>query len=88
MGATVGALVLIEMALTLVGGRVSAGPAPPRAGAGAGGNTKALGSLVYTEYVYPFEIAAVDPAGRDHRSDRAHAPQAQRYASTRNRAIR
>ena len=24
-----------------------------------GSNTKALGSLVYTEYVYPFELAAV-----------------------------
>jgi len=47
------------MALTLVGGRVSAGSVPTAAGAGAGGNTKALGSLVYTEYVYPFEIAAV-----------------------------
>ena len=25
----------------------------------AGSNTKALGSLVYTEYVYPFELASV-----------------------------
>jgi NADH-quinone oxidoreductase subunit J len=59
VGATVGALVLIEMALTLVGSRLvvsgggAAGPVP------AGGNTRALGRLVYTEYVYPFEIAAV-----------------------------
>ena len=57
VGATVGALVLVEMALTLVGGT----PVVP---AGSGGpvvasNTKALGGLVYTEYVYPFEIAAV-----------------------------
>ena len=60
VGATVGALVLIEMALTLVVGRASLGSGPAGvAGAGAGGNTKALGSLVYTEYVYPFEIAAV-----------------------------
>ena len=59
VGATVGALVLIEMALTLVGSglAVPAGSAPgPAAG---GSNTKALGALVYTEYVYPFEIAAV-----------------------------
>jgi NADH-quinone oxidoreductase subunit J len=58
VGATVGALVLIEMALTLVGSRlaVSAGAT---AGPAAGGNTRALGALVYTEYVYPFEIAAV-----------------------------
>jgi NADH-quinone oxidoreductase subunit J len=27
--------------------------------AAGGSNTKALGALVYTEYVYPFEIAAV-----------------------------
>lgn len=59
VAATVGALVLIEMALTLLGTRlaVPAGSAPgPAAG---GSNTKALGALVYTEYVYPFEIAAV-----------------------------
>jgi len=58
VGATVGALVLIEMALTLVGSRlaVTGGGAP---GPAAGGNTRALGALVYTEYVYPFEIAAV-----------------------------
>ena len=61
VGATVGALVLIEMALTLVGGRVEIGTAGSGAAAvaAAGGNTKALGMLVYTEYVYPFEIAAV-----------------------------
>jgi NADH-quinone oxidoreductase subunit J len=57
VGATVGALVLLEMALTLIGSRLAPGTvstaAPP------GGNTKALGMLVYTDYVYPFEIAAV-----------------------------
>src|SRR5678816_4176299 len=53
VGATVGALVLIEMALTLVGGKVAAGSAASGAAevARAGGNTKALGLLVYTEYV-------------------------------------
>ena len=59
VGATVGVLVAIEMALTLIGGRLGL-PASGGAGAAAGGsNTKALGRLVYTEYVYPFEIAAV-----------------------------
>ena len=59
VGATVGALVAIEMALTLIGGRLGL-PASGGAGPAAGGsNTKALGALVYTEYVYPFEIAAV-----------------------------
>ena len=59
VGATVGALVLIEMALTLVGGRVEPAANGGAAVAATGSNTKALGALVYTEYVYPFEIAAV-----------------------------
>jgi NADH-quinone oxidoreductase subunit J len=59
VGATVGALVLIEMALTLLGSRLAV-PVGSVAGPAAGAsNTKALGALVYTEYVYPFEIAAV-----------------------------
>jgi NADH-quinone oxidoreductase subunit J len=59
VGATVGVLVAIEMSLTLIAGRLGlpagGGPSP----AAGGSNTKALGALVYTEYVYPFEIAAV-----------------------------
>jgi len=59
VGATVGVLVLVEMALTLVGGRLGS-PVGAVAGASVGGsNTRALGLLVYTVYVYPFEIAAV-----------------------------
>jgi NADH-quinone oxidoreductase subunit J len=59
VGTTVGVLVLIEMTLTLVGSRLNA-PPPGVAGTPPGmSNTAALGSLVYTEYVYPFEIAAV-----------------------------
>ena len=58
VGATVGALVLLQMALTLIGGRLGGTAGVPDAPAGAG-NTAALGELVYTEYVYPFEIAAV-----------------------------
>jgi NADH-quinone oxidoreductase subunit J len=57
VGATVFVLVLLEMALVLLGNRA------PGAAAGAapagGSNTKALGLLLYTDYVYPFEIAAV-----------------------------
>ena len=59
VGATVFLLVLVEMALVLLGNRsvgVATGVAPALAG---GSNTKALGSLLYTDYVYPFEIAAV-----------------------------
>ena len=59
VGATVGVLVLIEMALTLVGGRLKVPTGSAAYPVASGSNTKALGTLVYTEYVYPFEIAAV-----------------------------
>ena len=47
------------MALTLVGGRIGNGDPARRDAAAGAGNTAALGALVYTQYVYPFEIAAV-----------------------------
>jgi len=59
VGATVFVLVLVEMALVLLGNRpvgLTAGATIAPAG---GSNTKALGSLLYTDYVYPFEIAAI-----------------------------
>ncbi|HEX9300740.1 MAG TPA: NADH-quinone oxidoreductase subunit J [Casimicrobiaceae bacterium] len=59
VGATVFVLILVEMALVLLGNRltgVTGNVAPPPAG---GSNTRALGDLLYTTYVYPFEIAAV-----------------------------
>jgi NADH-quinone oxidoreductase subunit J len=59
VGATVGVLVLVEMALTLVGGRLSVPVGVAANPVVSGSNTKALGALVYTEYVYPFELAAV-----------------------------
>jgi NADH-quinone oxidoreductase subunit J len=61
--AAVGALIALEMAAVLMGGfRVSeesrnlAGLAPIGAQLS---NTKELGKLLYTEYLYPLEIAAV-----------------------------
>jgi NADH-quinone oxidoreductase subunit J len=57
IGGAVGALVLFEMALVIVDsavGKSVAAPAPP-----TGSNTRALGQLLYVDYVYPFEIAAV-----------------------------
>ena len=60
LGAVVALLLAIEMGLVLVS-RVSGlqnMPAPPPAGAGYS-NTRELGRVLYTEYVYPFEIAAV-----------------------------
>ncbi len=55
LGAVVGALVLFEMALLLVNATRGAAAAPQPAGS----NTRALGRLIYVDYVYPFEIAAV-----------------------------
>ena len=61
VGALVGLLLVAEMVVVLVGGGffgVANAPAPPPLPAGYS-NTKELGRLIYTEYVYPFEIAAV-----------------------------
>jgi len=57
IGALVGALVLLEMALVIVGSAIGPGSALPPAPQGS--NTRALGRLLYVDYVYPFEIAAV-----------------------------
>jgi NADH-quinone oxidoreductase subunit J len=56
VGATVGVLVLIEMALVVVSSKAEVVAAPPPV---EGSNTRALGKLIYVDYVYPFEIAAV-----------------------------
>jgi len=56
VGATVGVLVLIEMALIVFGSSIGADVTPPTP---SGSNTRALGKLIYIDYVYPFEIAAV-----------------------------
>jgi NADH-quinone oxidoreductase subunit J len=57
---TVGILVLVEMALVLLGGYLGGERtvAPPAAAAGYS-NTKALGLQIYTDYAFPFEIAAM-----------------------------
>ncbi len=60
LGAAVGVLIVFEMAL-VVGAKYywsGALPMPPDPGPGYS-NTKALGRLLYTDYVYPFELAAV-----------------------------
>ena len=61
LAGTVGAIIALEMSYVLMGGFRE----PPKL-AGAGGqigsqisNTKELGKLLYSEYVYPLEIAAV-----------------------------
>ena len=60
VGATVALLLVAEMALVLTGPwfGLEAAPQPTSAPAGYS-NTKELGRLLYTDYVYPFELAAV-----------------------------
>src|SRR5512132_2048889 len=61
VGGLVAVLLIAEMAIVIIGGgyfSASGAPAPP-ALPPEYSNTKELGRLLYTEYVYPFEIAAV-----------------------------
>jgi len=60
VGALVALLLVAEMALVLAGPWfwLSEVPRPPASPAGYS-NTKELGRLLYTDYVYPFELAAV-----------------------------
>jgi NADH-quinone oxidoreductase subunit J len=63
LAATVGALIAFEMAAVLMAGfRLGEEPRAVPAvvqGAAQYSNTKELGKLVYTQYLYPLEIAAV-----------------------------
>ncbi|MBA3505004.1 MAG: NADH-quinone oxidoreductase subunit J [Betaproteobacteria bacterium] len=56
VGGIVGILVLLEMALVIIGSGVAGNTAVPMVQAS---NTQALGRLLYVEFVYPFEVAAV-----------------------------
>lgn len=55
----IGALISLEMAMVLVGGFGASEPPVPAGGAAAVPNTQALGLLLYTQYLYPVQIAAV-----------------------------
>ena len=60
LGAVVALLLVAEMALLLVAGEFTLESVPQPGPVPEGySNTKELGRLIYTEYVYPFEIAAV-----------------------------
>ena len=62
LAVVLGVLIALEMSAVLMGGfRISEEPKPVSAlslGAGEYSNTRELGKLLYTEYVYPLEIAA------------------------------
>jgi NADH-quinone oxidoreductase subunit J len=59
-GLLLGLLMSIEMAMVLTGKQFGADELPaPVARAADYSNTKELGRLIYTEYVYAFELAAV-----------------------------
>ena len=60
LGAAVGVLMVIEMVLVLGGKYFGTEHLPNPADPGAGySNTKELGRILYTDYVYPFQLAAV-----------------------------
>ena len=60
LGATVGVLMAVEMVLVLGGKYFGVQRLPNPADSAAGySNTKELGRILYTNYVYPFELAAV-----------------------------
>jgi NADH-quinone oxidoreductase subunit J len=60
IGAVVAALLVIEMGIVVTGNYFGAeGMPPPEALPQNYSNTKELGRLIYTDYVYAFEIAAV-----------------------------
>jgi len=59
VGATVAVIIVIEMALVLGSGYFSSEPYSLVSRAADYSNTKELGSVLYTFYVYPFEIASV-----------------------------
>ncbi len=55
LAATIGAVIVVEMAAVLINGFVNVQPAA----AGNIGETRELGKLIYTQYLYAFEIAAM-----------------------------
>jgi NADH-quinone oxidoreductase subunit J len=59
VASVVGALIVLEMAAVLWRGFLGAGEAPSEAAVGHIGGTKELGKLIYTQYIYGFEIAGL-----------------------------
>jgi NADH-quinone oxidoreductase subunit J len=59
LGGMIGLLMVAEMALVLSGKYFSVEALPGQSMPAGYSNTKELGRLLYTEYVYPFELASV-----------------------------
>src|SRR5882724_1836813 len=59
LAASVGVLIALEMAALLMGGFRMGEEPRPMPGASQLSNTKELGRLLYSQYLYPLEIAAV-----------------------------
>jgi NADH-quinone oxidoreductase subunit J len=55
----VGALIVLEMAAVLWRGFLGSAEAPAESAVGHIGGTKELGRLIYTQYIYGFEIAGI-----------------------------
>ena len=59
LGATIGTLMVAEMAIYLSGKYFGLEAMPPQLAPPDYSNTKELGRLLFTDYVYPFELASV-----------------------------
>ena len=59
LGAVLGFLMVMEMGLVLGSKYFQGFEVKAMAGAVAGSNTKSIGALMFTDYVYPFELASL-----------------------------
>lgn len=61
VGLLLGAILLLEVGTAIVGRTASgqSGSASPEVVAAVGGNVQAIGRTLYTQYVFPFEIASL-----------------------------
>jgi len=59
VASVVGALIVLEMAAVLWRGFLGQGDAPAEAAVGHIGGTRELGRLIYSQYIYGFEIAGL-----------------------------
>jgi NADH-quinone oxidoreductase subunit J len=59
IGGAIAFVMVLEMILVVASGQFGDGSAGALPGGGVVGNTRALGSVLYTTYLYPFEIASV-----------------------------